>query len=150
MKSKEILKISIDDLLSAFRDSLVSLIPSMERVKIKWRDIDAYDDWDDICDTLYKSIICNSTDSLLENSFGLRKYGIRYNNYINNSFLGACYGKQNYIAFIEYKTILNPFDSMDVAVLDKNLECLSFKTIKNNEISIGLYINYAYFYFGKL
>ena len=44
---------SVVELLSAFRGALIALVPIMDQVGIKWRDEDAYDDWDDIAATLY-------------------------------------------------------------------------------------------------
>lgn len=51
---------SVTELVDTFRDALIALIPSMERCHIPWRDHEAYDDWDTIADTLFRTYVLNA------------------------------------------------------------------------------------------
>ena len=51
---------SVTDLLEIFHDSLVALVPQMQRARIGWRNGVAYDDWDEIAETLFGKIVVAS------------------------------------------------------------------------------------------
>jgi hypothetical protein len=44
---------SVDELIDVFRQGLLALIPVAERAQVTWRYPDAYDDWDELAESLY-------------------------------------------------------------------------------------------------
>src|SRR5512143_2384891 len=51
---------SVSDLLGLFRDALVALVPIAERARIRWRDGEAYDDWDAIASAIFDNLVVRS------------------------------------------------------------------------------------------
>lgn len=51
---------SITKLMSSFRQALVALVPSAEDVGVKWRDGEAYDEWDLIEDVLFEVYVASA------------------------------------------------------------------------------------------
>lgn len=49
--------VSITFLVASFRNALLAIRPICEQVGIPWRRVDAYDDWDRICTSLYDSLV---------------------------------------------------------------------------------------------
>lgn len=48
---------SIQFLIQTFRDTLAALCPYMDKVQIRWRHEEAYDDWDEIAQCLYNNMV---------------------------------------------------------------------------------------------
>jgi hypothetical protein len=132
---------SATELLRIFRQSLKALIPTMEMVKIGWRDEDAYDDWDEICAILYKSIVANSIADELNGSAPLISFGVRCESYSKNSFIGISTRNAGYSAFVKFKTGTEPFDLVDVAILDEALGVIRYDTIPSQSTEFNLNIN---------
>ena len=53
-------KPKVNELMEIFRNSMIDLIPSMEKAHIYWHQAKAYDDWDNINQALFKSIIVSA------------------------------------------------------------------------------------------
>jgi hypothetical protein len=51
---------SVDELVTIFRDALAAVAPVLERAHIYSDDQKAYDDWDEIAQTLFDSIVARS------------------------------------------------------------------------------------------
>ena len=54
--------VSIDELVRSFRDALCALVPIAERVQMPWKEPNAYDDWDHMCEAIYRSIVIGSIE----------------------------------------------------------------------------------------
>lgn len=82
---------SITELIMIFRDSLISLIPILQRAKITVGIDQGYDAWDDISETLFNNIVVESIRwALPENEmldFKLSRYEMTYEDYFNISFI---------------------------------------------------------------
>ena len=109
---------SVNELMLTFRDSLRSLVPCMERAKIAWREPDAYDDWDDIAQALYKNIVVRSIEYSLTLNERERmvspEYGILYPRYNDMSFIELVLGQpreDQYNVFLDFATTDRPFDT---------------------------------------
>jgi hypothetical protein len=57
MSDSDIWNTSVSDLIRIFRNSLLALIPYVEQAKIPWKQGEAYDEWDEITQVLYKNIV---------------------------------------------------------------------------------------------
>jgi hypothetical protein len=70
----------IGQLILVFRNCLLSLTPHTDEVGIAWKDNDAYDDWDRIEESLFKSIVSTPiTFTYTEGQhLGLPVYGSGY------------------------------------------------------------------------
>lgn len=141
MKTK-IFEKTVTDILWIFRESLIALIPSMEKAKIGWRDNEAYDDWDEIAKVLYEKIIVRSIQFSLgvDNSVDLPSYGIRYDSYKGRSFI-ICETEQSAIdenffnIFLGFSTETNFFDQVNVAESKPdNLNLNKVKSIKITDV----------------
>jgi hypothetical protein len=132
---------AINELILTFQQALIALAPIVEKVKIGWRDEDAYDDWDEITAVLFKSIVANSVIQAIGGAFPLIGFGIRYPNYYQSSFIGLGGVGKPYSAFVKFKSRVSPFDSVDVAILDGDLTCLGFDTVEVKQCDFILYIN---------
>jgi hypothetical protein len=53
---------SVDELVSLFGDALRALVPIAGCAHMVWKEPDAYDDWDHICEAIYRSIVIGSIE----------------------------------------------------------------------------------------
>jgi hypothetical protein len=126
---------SIDELVRSFRDAICALIPVAERVQMHWREPDVYDDWDRICDAIYRSIVIDS----IEHARGIAAfapvsaYDHRISSYEKNSFIGNFYSKGK-LAFVCFETDVLPFDRSLFAVLDGNFTVAGYSRIPSEEV----------------
>src|SRR5947209_1121998 len=84
---------TVDQLMLVFRDALRALVPHVEKAKIEWRDGSAYDDWDEIAQTLYEKIV---VASLLwarpedeRERWQLPDYNMTYSSYIGKTVIAV-------------------------------------------------------------
>ena len=141
--SNDIWQVSTTELMMIFRESLISLIPAMEKAKIPWKDGEAYDDWDNICEVLFKNAVCNNITYKGESEKPFVQYGMTYKSYINNSFIGISVPdyQSPYVVFVEFKTEKDIFDCIRVDLLDNNLNFKGSDVIKLSGIQFAFYLN---------
>lgn len=126
-------------LLGQFREAMMALIPIAESVHMPWREPSNYDDWDEICSSLYKSIVINSCNNKIDGALchPILKYDKRVASYKNNSYIGcAKLGCRN--AFVCFQTIQQPFDSCLFVELDESSNVIAQKLIGFREIQFTL------------
>lgn len=51
---------TITELLGTLRQALTVLVPVAEKIRMPWRDGEAYDDWDAIAECLYDNLVVHS------------------------------------------------------------------------------------------
>lgn len=81
---------TVTDLLLTFRGALSCLVPYIETAKIEWREGEAYDEWDDICEVLFnKMVIATLASALQERGFSpeLPSYDMSIETYDGTSFI---------------------------------------------------------------
>jgi hypothetical protein len=66
MESRPTWITTVSELLAIFRESLVALVPVLEKARVRWRDGEAYDDWDAITSCLYENIVVASLSWAIE------------------------------------------------------------------------------------
>ena len=129
-KTSSIWKTNISELLNIFRDSLVTLVPCLDRARIKWTEDEAYDDWDAIAQSLYNSIVVNSIRySLPEKemrNLRLPEYDFLYKEYSSFSYVEILSKKEESSKdckiFHSFKTISKPLDSVKCLAMNRNVK----------------------------
>ena len=125
-------KISVNELLNIFRGALLALIPWLEKAKISWKDDEAYDDWDNIVESLYKNIVCASLYSEVADNYSIAKYLYTYDNYslIDYIEIRIKDNSEKKFAFVAFQSDFSPLDSIKVAELDKKNKVIGYINLK--------------------
>jgi len=118
---------SVHEMLGLFRDALIALIPSANRAHMSWREPDAYDDWDQICEAIYQSFVVQSVENAEEigTFFPIPKYDMRIISYDGNSFISEQSTRER-AAFVCFETHSEPFDTCLFATLDMSGKIIGF------------------------
>ena len=121
---------SIDELIRLFSDAIRALIPIAERAHMAWKEPDAYDDWDQICEAIYRSIVIGSIEFAegMGTSLPMPDYDRRIKSYDKNSFIGDANSKDE-VAFVCFETRSTPFDMCLFAILDSNLNIVGYNRV---------------------
>lgn len=118
---------TVSELMLIYRDALCALVPVVERAHIGWQDHNAYDDWDNICESLYQNIVLRSLDYSIEvgDHSPVPIYDFRFEDYRENSFIKVISkdlaGAQDN-AFIGFSTGDKPFDSVELVLLSSEYQ----------------------------
>ncbi len=113
---------SVNELLHVFQQSLTALLPVMEKAHIAWREGDAYDDWDEISQVLYRNIVGRSlafaSSSEADLDTILPHYDGICDSYANLNRIEV-YGpdEENKGVFVALSTNEQPFDTVDFVPL---------------------------------
>lgn len=115
---------TVGQLIVVFRDALRALIPHVERVRIEWRDGSAYDDWDEIAQTLYEKIVVSSLlwampEDDRERS-QLPDYSTTYASYAGKTIIAVNRtSTEERLVFHSFATEKDPFDKVRVCKVDR-------------------------------
>ncbi|MGK6353203.1 hypothetical protein [Parapedobacter sp. DT-150] len=124
-------KTSVTELMTIFRGALLSIIPWLEKAKIKWKESEAYDDWDNIAESLYKNIVCSSLTGEVASEYGIAKYNFNYDNYASIDFIEVRVdNSEKKFAFVAFQNNASPLDSVKVAELDKTNTVIDYTNLK--------------------
>jgi len=98
----------------------------MERAHIPWREGKAYDDWDEISEALYRSIVTRTiqhSDCYAEpEGLNMPGYGFVVPSYVDVSFIEVGVGapsRGQHKVFIDFATDKEPFDMVRCVTLDE-------------------------------
>jgi hypothetical protein len=130
---------SVDELVRLFGDAIRALIPIAERARMQWKAPDSYDDWDHICEAIYRSIVIRSIEFAegMGTSLPVPDYDRRFNSYEKNSFIGDLNSKDE-MAFVCFETEASPFDACLFALLDRNLNVVGDKRVATVDAKFNL------------
>jgi hypothetical protein len=117
MATQEQWRTTVQDLMLNFHEALVALTPYMDRVKIGWRDEEAYDDWDHIAQSLYQNMVLRSIlfSTECQDDLATPDYGTVYPSYGDKSFIeivGDPSQPRLYRVFVGFSTREHPFDQV--------------------------------------
>ncbi len=134
--------ISVSEHIAAFRDALVRLVPIADRLKIPWRDREAYDEWDAIGDALFRALVWGSIKYDLaeegDQTFPLAPYDCMIDSYSELSFIEVLQlsATPPFLVFVGLSTRHDPFDAVRATWVDaqgrsmrrhvEDYECLPF------------------------
>lgn len=139
-------KTNVNEIIEIFRESLNTIVPIFEKAKLEWKVGKAYDEWDNVCEALFKSIVCCNlyNDSLL--NYPIAEYGFTYSNYLELDYIELITNENRKIVFLSFDNTNHPFNKINVVELDKNenridliklnYDNLSFRFIKKSENKI--------------
>ncbi|ACP21007.1 hypothetical protein Aasi_1725 [Candidatus Amoebophilus asiaticus 5a2] len=125
-------KISVSELLDIFREVLLAVIPWLEKAKIKWKEGEAYDDWDNIAEALYKNIVCSSLTGEVAFKYTIAKYNFNYDDYASIDFIEVRSkdNSEKKFAFVSFQSSFSPLDSVKVAELNKTDKVVGYTSLK--------------------
>jgi hypothetical protein len=108
---------TVTQLVLVFRDALRALVPHMEKAKIEWQDESAYDDWDEIAQTLYEKIVVASLRWAIPEDererCQLPAYNTMYPSYAGKTVIVVNRGVgPERLVFHSFTTIEEPFDKV--------------------------------------
>lgn len=132
-----ILQISVTELLILFKESLSALIPWIEKVKIRWKEGEAYDDWDNIAEALYKNIVCASLIGEVAIDYPLANYNFIYDNYSILDFIEvkSKVHTDKRMAFISFSSNKYPLDNVKIAYIDSDCNNIGCSFLENNDLT---------------
>ncbi|MGL4297722.1 MAG: hypothetical protein ACRCW4_01460 [Candidatus Neomicrothrix subdominans] len=120
--TEDSLRCSVRDLLVTFRDALLALTPTAERLLLEWGDSRQHRDWERLAETLFDVCVrgpIESDSARREGEFALPRYDIDVASYATSSWISAVTrtaGSPG--ALIRFMTDLRSFDTVQVAILD--------------------------------
>jgi hypothetical protein len=125
-------KISVNELVAIFRGALLAIIPWIEKAKIKWKEGEAYDDWDNIAESLYNNIVCSSLTGNVASEYEIAKYNFYYDDYATTSFIlvRSKNNPEKRFAFVHFQSNSSPMDTVKVAELDKKDNVIGYVDLK--------------------
>ena len=113
---------SVYELMTIFQGALKAILPSVERVRIPWKQGEAYDDWDEIAEVLFRSIMERSLGyalglELVEERI-LPPYDSIYQSYSNIGRIEVDNCAENdRCVFVRLSTSSEPFDTIDYLIV---------------------------------
>jgi hypothetical protein len=116
-------KTSVNELLRVFRMALIALLPAMEAARIPWKDGEAYDDWDEISDALYRNVVTRSLQWALGGEAPLDdllpRYNMKLESYRNRGVVLVSGAQLSRAAvFVGLSSVDSPFDTVDCVHVD--------------------------------
>ncbi|MFO7575176.1 MAG: hypothetical protein R6W67_08470 [Bacteroidales bacterium] len=138
------LKTSVTDLVVIFRGALLAIIPWLEKAKIKWEDGEAYDDWDNIAESLYKNIVCSTLTGEVASEYKIAKYNFNYNNYTSMNYIEVKYKdkSEKTFVFVAFQSNSSLLDSVKVAELDKTDNVVGYTKLKYENLEF-VFVKYC-------
>lgn len=133
-------QISIDKLLGIFRGSLLQLIPKAEELKISWKEGESYDEWDEICQVLYKSFVKKPIEWEIakdDSNILIPDYDMLYENYSDFSYIACPDESDKYdLMFHSFVSRNGMYDTVQCIKIDehgrkinKDFICLPYEKI---------------------
>jgi hypothetical protein len=120
--TEDSLRCSVTELLSIFREALIALTPTANRLLLEWVDGRQHRDWERVAETLFDVCVRGPVDSesgRRDREFPLARYDIDVESYEAFSWIGVK-GEtlDSPAALIRLITDLRPFDALQIAILD--------------------------------
>jgi hypothetical protein len=112
---------SVDGLMENCAAAIRAVVPFADRVKMSWKQPEAYDDWDEICEAIFGSLVHRSIEHSVgwEGAKPLIAYDMRVGSYADFSFL--CVGGNPKRPFVCFSTKVSPFDIATFNEIDDHL-----------------------------
>jgi hypothetical protein len=114
---------SIEELIRLLSECLAVIAPVLRKAHIKSEPPNTYDDWDRVAEALYSSVLVDALENanLGVDASNLPRYGFEIDNYSVLSFVGLLPTNPGApaLAFKEFRSETDPFDTARFAVLDE-------------------------------
>jgi hypothetical protein len=132
-------KLSVKELIEIFHESLTAIIPWVEKIGMPWKEGEAYDEWDNIADALFRGIIENYMFEEI-GDYSL----VCYDSYINN-YSGLCYIKayskiypDKKLVFVAFGTEAEPMDLVKLAVISDTGQFIEHQYTTMSDLDFSL------------
>jgi hypothetical protein len=134
---------SVNELMGIFRGSLLSLIPWLEKARINWKEGEAYDEFDNIAESLYKNIVCSSLFGETLDEYPIANYDLIYKDYSELNFVRVLSNvhKDKLLAFISLQSVNNTFDSVKTVSLDSAFHPVEYLVLDLANVDFSYYDN---------
>ena len=125
MTTDQIWRTTTSEIMEIFRESLIALVPLMERAHLPWREGKAYDEWDRIASSLFEGIALSSLQWGLGGGgfteIHVPAYDMVYPDYHQFSFIEYVTGSSlpnSHLLFCKFVTRDSPFDTVQCYEVD--------------------------------
>lgn len=111
---------TVTDLLLNFRQALLAVVPTVEKVGTSWRRLDAYDEWDAIASALFNALVFEvlrwSQPERLKERFRLPDYDLLLQSYAGLCVLEVVHPAlpSGHHIFHAFGTRKSPFDVVEL------------------------------------
>jgi len=138
-------KTSVTELLTIFRGAVIAIIPWIEKAKIPWTDEDAYDDFDNIVESLYNNIVLATLENGVLTEYSTARYGFHYTDYSKMDFIiiKSTEHPDKRLAFVCFNSLGSPLNRVHAAILNKENVVTGFLTIDLDNLEFGFVRNAA-------
>ena len=136
-------EISVTELMTIFKEAIISIIPWLEKAKIPWKEGEIYDDGEDIYRSLYENIVIGSILREILPINRIAKYGFHYENYSEMDYILVISSEHsnNRLAFVLFETLSTPLDNVKVAILDDSDIVIGFLILKQEGLKYAFVKN---------
>ncbi|MBW4721333.1 hypothetical protein [Saccharothrix obliqua] len=116
------LRSSVSDLLGAFRDALIALVPIADRLKMGWRDGDQHRDWENMAEAVFNACVrgpIEADEGRWNDEYRLPRYDIDDSMYSTSSWIRlTADDRESLVVFVRLVSAGGPFDAVEGVELD--------------------------------
>jgi hypothetical protein len=120
--TEDSLRCTVTDLIAIFRDALIALTPTADRLLLEWEEGRQHRDWERVAETLFDVCVRGPLDSepgRRKGEFPLARYNIDADSYEVFSWIGVRGETLNSpAALVRLISDVKPFDAVQVAISD--------------------------------
>ncbi|ROL55693.1 hypothetical protein D9V84_10925 [Bacteroidetes/Chlorobi group bacterium Naka2016] len=117
----------VSALINLFRESLLALIPVLEKANLKWEQLQEIDLFDNITETLFQLIVLPKIENYMTKKHNflppMPKYGFFYKDYSKTSFIEVLPNNVEHTSgtyvFVMFNSVQEPFDTVVCNVIDE-------------------------------
>ncbi len=117
----------VSALVNLFRDSLLALVPILEKSNIEWKQLQEIDMFDNVVESLFQIIVLPKIENYLSKKHNflppMPKYGYFYKDYSKTSFIEVLPNNVEHTSgiyiFVMFNSIKEPFDTVVCNVVDE-------------------------------
>ncbi|MEV8254243.1 hypothetical protein AB0O95_09790 [Rhodoglobus sp. NPDC076762] len=116
----DVVNLSVDDAVQAFRAALVALVPSAEKVSLVWQSESTHDDWEQLAESVFEVMVANPVamdTHRMRDAFPLARYDFDWKSYASASWLelDADVGDEYALVLVRFTSTAAPFDMPEFA-----------------------------------
>lgn len=131
MAEKEIEKksgpviLSITKLMTLYKESIMSLVPELEKTGLLWNSFEDNEDIEAICESLFNLIVRSKLSAFINDKYSITpnitKYAFYYKNYHNLDCIEVSLQAENQrLVFLMLKSVNGPFDTVICDRINEN------------------------------
>jgi hypothetical protein len=134
---------TVGELLDNFRDALLAIVPTVDRAKINYRDVETHRDWERLAESMFDAFVRSpivADQGATGRELPLARYDIDLDDYLAVSWLMSDREAPYRGAVVRFLSLGAPFDTIQVVDIDPvTLLAGVRRTIAASEIKPALY-----------